>query len=213
MENQWYSARPPTATSRLTHPVRRTYTGAAAGGEPVAITSGEDSYSNPKFRPDGKALYAQHSRREDEALYSLSRLALMSWPPSGSPPRLITSRWDRSVGGIAFTPDSQRIYLIAEDQGNDRLFTLPADGGSVQPLSDLRDGTYSALAIPEHAGAPVLVALWGSMVHPEDLVLVNPRPAHTASSPVSTTSESRRSTGSQRGTSGSPPRAERAFTA
>lgn len=147
----------------------------AAGGEPVALTSGRDSYSGPKFRPDGKALYAQHSRREDTTLYSLSRLAVIAWPPAGSPPRLITSNWDRSVGGVAFSPDSRRIYVTAEDQGNDRLFTLPAEGGAVEPAIDVKEGGYSGLAIPERAAAPVVVALWGSMVHPEDLVVIDPR--------------------------------------
>src|SRR5713101_4124385 len=51
------------------------YRVSAAGGEPVAITSGKESYSKPAFRPDGKALYALHNRRGDEDLYSLARLA------------------------------------------------------------------------------------------------------------------------------------------
>lgn len=143
----------------------------AAGGEPAPITSGADSYSNAKFRPDGKALYALHSKRGDTQLYSLSRLALIPWP--GGQPRLVTPDWDRSVANIAFTTDSTRIYVTAEDNGNDKLFTLPAGGGAVEPVLEVKEGGYSGLAIPERAPAPVVIALWGSMTHPEDLVAVD----------------------------------------
>jgi dipeptidyl aminopeptidase/acylaminoacyl peptidase len=147
----------------------------AAGGEPVALTSGPDSYSHPTFRPDGKALYTLHTRSEAEALYSLSRLALIDWPQPSGKPRLLTPEWDRSVGDFALTPDSRRIYLTAEDRGHDKLFTLPADGGPVQLVFEVKEGVYSRLAIPERAPAPLLVAMWGSMVHPDDMVVVDPQ--------------------------------------
>jgi dipeptidyl aminopeptidase/acylaminoacyl peptidase len=145
----------------------------AAGGEPAALTSGADSYSKPLFRPDGKALLALHSRRTDTDLYSLSRLAMIDWP--GGRPRLIAPDWDRSAGNVAFTSDSARLYVTAEDQGHDRLFTLPASGGAVEPALEVNEGGYSGLAVPERSPAPVLVALWGSMVHPEDVVAIETR--------------------------------------
>ncbi|MBI4877516.1 MAG: S9 family peptidase [Acidobacteria bacterium] len=141
----------------------------AAGGEPQALTSGADSFSQPLFGPDGKTLYAIHSRREEEQLYSLSRLASLAWP--GGQPRLLTTQWDRSVGGVAITSDGSRLYFTAEDQGHDKLFTMPAGGGSVTPVMEVKEGVYSGLAIPEHA--PALVALWGSMTHPEDVVVID----------------------------------------
>ncbi|HWQ53710.1 MAG TPA: S9 family peptidase [Bryobacteraceae bacterium] len=146
----------------------------AAGGEPVAVTSGEDSYSNPAFRPDGRALYAVHSAREDQHLYSHSRLAKIDWPVA-STPRLITKGWDRSVGRFAFSPDSTRVWIIAEEHGHDKLFSLPVEGGAVELAYEMTEGMYSALAIPEKAPYPRLVALWGSMTHPDDVVLVDAR--------------------------------------
>lgn len=35
---------------------------AAAGGEPRQLTTGQDSYSGPVFRPDGRALYCTYSK-------------------------------------------------------------------------------------------------------------------------------------------------------
>ena len=145
----------------------------ATGGEPVAITSGPESYTKPAFRPDGKALYALHNRRGDEDLYSLSRLVKIDWPPSGAKPKLISDGWDRSASSFTFSTDSSRIYVLAEDQGHDKIFMLSADGGPVQPAFEVTEGVYSALAVREKA--PQLVALWGSMVHPDDVVVVDPQ--------------------------------------
>jgi dipeptidyl aminopeptidase/acylaminoacyl peptidase len=153
------------------------YRAPAAGGEPAAITSGRDSYSMPAFRPDGRALYAAHSRRGDDRLYSLSRLAKIEWP-AATAPKVITEDWDRSVSGIAFTPDSSRVWMTAEEHGHDKLFTLPAEGGAVQLAFEVKEGVYSALAIPEKARSTRVVALWTSMTRPDDVVVVDPRGGH-----------------------------------
>lgn len=156
--------------------VTHLYRVAAEGGEPVAITSGADSYSSPAFRPDGKALYALRTRSEEEALYSLSRLVAVDWPVrAGAAPAVLTAEWDRSVSGFAITPDSRQIYLTAEDRGHDGLFTMPAAGGAVQAAFEMKEGGYSGLAIPSGAAATRVVALWGSMIHPEDVVTIDPR--------------------------------------
>jgi len=144
----------------------------AQGGEPVALTSGPDSYHNAIFRPDGKALYATREKSEAVSLYSLERLVKIDWPQAGTP-KMLTGEWDRSVGSIAFTPDSRTVYVTAEDQGHDRVFQLPADGGDVRPAFPVKEGSYSGLAIPAHAAAPVLVANWQSMIHPADVVRVD----------------------------------------
>ncbi|MBM3744869.1 MAG: S9 family peptidase [Acidobacteria bacterium] len=149
------------------------YQAPAAGGEPRALTSGPDSFSRPAFRPDGKALYAIHSRRSETRLYSLSRLAMLEWPAAGQPV-LVTGKWDRSVDGFEFTPDSRTIYLIAEEHGLDPLFRMPAAGGEVRPALDMKEGGYSGLAIGGTAAAPVIVASWGSMIHPPDVVRIDP---------------------------------------
>jgi dipeptidyl aminopeptidase/acylaminoacyl peptidase len=163
--------------SAYAHTTTHLYRVPAKGGEPQPLTSGDNSYSNPAFRPDGKALYALEQRGGEETLYSLSRLAMLDWPEPGKP-KVLTADWDRSVSGFAFTPDSRRVYMIAEDQARDRLFSTAADGGGVRLAFDMKGGMYSSLAIPERAATPTLVALWGSMVHPEDVVVIDPHRGH-----------------------------------
>jgi dipeptidyl aminopeptidase/acylaminoacyl peptidase len=146
----------------------------ARGGEPEAITSGTDSYSKPQFSPDGKALYAVHHRGEASSLYSLARLVKIDWPDTAGRPKFLTPNWDRSVSDVAISPDSRRIYVTAEEYCHDKLFWMPAGGGTPQVVEDVKDGGYSGLTIPKRAGHTALVALWGSMVHPEDLIVIDP---------------------------------------
>ncbi len=143
----------------------------AEGGEPAAITTGPDSYSHPIFRPDGKALYASQNRDESKALYSLTRLVVLTWPNPSGEPKFLTPGWDRSVSAITCSSDSRHLYVTAEEAGHDKIFILPAQGGAPELLREVPEGTYSGLAAP--AAAPGLVALWGSMVHPEEVVALN----------------------------------------
>ncbi len=143
------------------------------GGEPREITSGKASYTHPKFRPDGKAIYMLH-HGGDEKIYHLARLATMAWPASGDP-KIITGGFDRSIAGFAFTPDSKSIYLLAEEAGHEKLFTMPAEGGAVKLAFDVKLGVYTGLAIPEKAAQPVIVANWESSVNPAEVVRIDPR--------------------------------------
>ena len=46
------------------------------------------------------------------------------WPWSGAgAPTMISPGFDRNVESWAFTPDSQRIYLTAEDAGLEKVFS------------------------------------------------------------------------------------------
>ncbi|HET8546653.1 MAG TPA: hypothetical protein VFL57_01540, partial [Bryobacteraceae bacterium] len=143
------------------------------GGDIRQLTTGTDaSYTKPVFRPDGQALYALH-QREGAQTYSLSRLAMFGWPNPGKPV-LITDSFDRSVVSFSFTPDSARVYLTAEDAGNEKLYTVGAVGGEVKTVVDLKLGCYSNLSLPDKASAPVLLANWESAVNPMEVVVIDP---------------------------------------
>ncbi|MCC7500117.1 MAG: S9 family peptidase [Bryobacterales bacterium] len=149
----------------------------AAGGEPVAVTHGPDSYSRAIFRPDGKVLYASHSVDEAKALYSLTRLVTLAWP-NPAEPKFLTPGWDRSVSSIACSWDSRHLYVTVEEAGHDKIFILPADGGTPEKFEEETEGGFSGLAAPQAASG--LVVLWGSMTHPEDVfaIDVNKRTRH-----------------------------------
>lgn len=140
----------------------------ANGGEPVQLTTGDDSFTRPAFRPDGKALYAGFNIEANGKVYNLDRLARFSWPNLGQP-AIITANWDRSVGGFAFSPDSKSIYMTAEEAGNEKLFMMPADGGDVTLAMDMTRGVYTGLKIPTKATATIIIANWESAMNPPEV--------------------------------------------
>ena len=54
------------------------------------------------------------------------------------------ARFKRSVGSFQVSPDGESIYLIAEDEGHDRLYVVPATGGEVREVGHLESGTLVA---------------------------------------------------------------------
>jgi len=141
---------------------------AASGGEPVRLTTTTDSFTRPAFRPDGKALYAIFNTQTDRKVYNLDRLAKLSWPNPGQPV-ILTSGFDRAVGNFALTPDSRSIYFTAEEAGNEKLYTLPADGTEVRLAMDMTRGVYTNLRIPAKASSTILIANWESALNPPEV--------------------------------------------
>ncbi len=143
------------------------------GGEPRQLTKGMDSWSRPHFAPDGRTLIAL-IEKQGESVYNSTRLATFAWPDAGEP-RIISAELDRSVGTYAVTPDSREVYFTAEDQGNERLFSVRITGGAVSSRFGIGHGSYSNLAIPEKANKTALYANWESASSPGEVALVNPQ--------------------------------------
>jgi dipeptidyl aminopeptidase/acylaminoacyl peptidase len=80
---------------------------------------------------------------------------------------------DRPLGSWAFSPDSKTIYFTAEDTGHERVYSVPASGGSAALVMDAPQGVYTALQVPERAAAPVLFASWESAVSPSEVVRID----------------------------------------
>ncbi|HET9714292.1 MAG TPA: prolyl oligopeptidase family serine peptidase, partial [Pyrinomonadaceae bacterium] len=139
-----------------------------SGGEPVRLTTTADSFGRPAFRPDGKALYASFNVETGDKTYNLDRLAKLSWPSAGQPV-ILTSKFDRAVGNYAFTPDSKTVYFTAEEAGNEKLFTMPADGGEVTLAMDMMRGVYTNLRIPSKSSSTLLFANWESATNPPEI--------------------------------------------
>jgi dipeptidyl aminopeptidase/acylaminoacyl peptidase len=143
------------------------------GGEPTLLTPGEDSYGNPTFSPDGRRLYASFSPG-NEFVYNHRRLAVFSWPNPGEA-TILTADWDRSVSSFELSPDGRTVYILAEDAGHDRIWSMPVGGGLVRPLAERPTGIYGGLTAGGTARNPVVVARWESAVSPPEVVRVDLR--------------------------------------
>jgi len=154
----------------------------AGGGEPRSLTPGADSYARPVFSADGRTLLATVEPNTDR-VYNLARLVSWSWTNGQVGSRqILTAGFDRSVGTFAPSSDGRTIYLLAEEEGRQKLFAVPAAGGSVREVGSLKAGTIGALDAAR--SAPVLVGNWESAVNPPEVHRIDP--ATGARTPIST---------------------------
>jgi dipeptidyl aminopeptidase/acylaminoacyl peptidase len=141
------------------------------GGEPKRLTAGKDSHYGPKFSPDGKALYCNFVPNTDR-VYNLNRIVSFTWPAMGDR-KVLTANFDRAPSGFAVTPDIKTIFLLAEEAGNEKLYSVPANGGEVKLAMDMTRGVYTNLAIPSAAPSAMLFADWESATNPAEVVRVD----------------------------------------
>jgi dipeptidyl aminopeptidase/acylaminoacyl peptidase len=148
-------------------PVTHLYQVPVAGGEPGQLTTGEVSHQGPEFSPDGKRLVCTTNAGAG-VIYALDRLAVADWPWTGAL-RPVAPGFDRSVGDVAFTPDSATLYFSAEDAGHIRIWSAPVAGGEPKLAVDAPQGVWLSMSIPPRAQAPVLFANWESAVSPAEV--------------------------------------------
>jgi dipeptidyl aminopeptidase/acylaminoacyl peptidase len=146
---------------------------AGSGSEPRALTQGKDSYTRPRFRPDGNALYAAFDPNNAK-VYNVGRLAMLRWPAASAPPVIVSSKLDSSVNSFTFSANSETVYITAEAQGFERVYAMPASGGEPRLAIESNAGTYTSIQAPSQQSAGrFLIGMWGSAVNPPEVVRID----------------------------------------
>jgi dipeptidyl aminopeptidase/acylaminoacyl peptidase len=154
-----------------TEVVHQLYEVAVAGGEPRQITSGDVSHQRATFSPDGKRFGCITSASK-EHYYTLNRLGVAAWPWQGSV-TAVAPAFDRSIADFAFSPDSQTIYVMAEDEGRIRVWSVPASGGKTRIAVDEPQGVWLGLNVPAQTATPLLFANWEAAHSPAETYRVD----------------------------------------
>jgi dipeptidyl aminopeptidase/acylaminoacyl peptidase len=147
------------------------YAVATAGGEPRLLVDSADSFTRPRFSPDGRTLFALHEA-DTKMVYNLTRLAAVDWPRAGAV-RIVTGEFDRAVGSFAISPDSKSVYLTAEDAGHEKMYRVAASGGAVRELFAVKTGVLTNIAIPERASRLALYGNWESAISPGEIATIS----------------------------------------
>ena len=131
--------------------------GSAAPVNLTADNKGTDTM--PTASPDGKWLaYGSMAR----AGYESDRMVLKLRNLATGEVRALTQGWDRSIGSIAWSPDSKTIYVTAEDTQETPVWSVDPASGKVARLTG--DGTVSAV-VPTSGGA---ILAMNSLTAPDD---------------------------------------------
>jgi len=102
-----------------------------AGGEARRITTNAAADNGPVYSPDGKHLAWRAQARPG---YESDRWRLMVMERATGKLSIPTESLDRSIGAIAWTPDSTRIVFSMEDRGRNVFQMIPATGGGARTI-------------------------------------------------------------------------------
>lgn len=154
----------------------------AAGGEAERLTGsgaldGQDSFARPQFSADGRHLLALVTPRS-ERVYNASRVAAFTWPALRP---LARTRLPNAlaVSGFGIDADHRTLWMTAEEDGHEKLFTARIGDTEARRAFDMDLGVYTGLQVAD-AARGVLVANFDSAVNPPEVVRIDPRGGHRA---------------------------------
>ncbi|MDE0878283.1 MAG: S9 family peptidase [Sphingomonas bacterium] len=131
---------------------------------PVNLTDANDATDNlPVISPDGRKLAYFAMRRPG---YEADRQVLTIRDLATGKLVSLTERWDRSVGSIAWAPDSRSLYVTAQDTQENPLWRVDAANGQVTRLTEL--GNVSSVTVLPRG----VVVSMNSLTAPDDFYRV-----------------------------------------
>src|SRR6266508_4346652 len=102
-----------------------------SGGDAKRITGNNPgSDTTPRYSPDGKYIAYRSQARNG---YESDRFRLMLYDRKAGTSKEISTGFDRWVGELVWAPDSQNIFIGAEDRGRELIGVASINGG-VKPL-------------------------------------------------------------------------------
>ncbi len=113
-----------------------------ASGERTQVTTAPGADGFPRYSPDGKSIAYRAQKR---AGFEADKWDLWVLDRASGESRSLTTNWPESVDALAWSPDSQTIYLEAQEKGRGPLWSVAANGGEVKRL--FNDGVNSDLSV------------------------------------------------------------------
>ena len=106
--------------------------------------------TGPVVSPDGRLLAWRAMRRPG---FEADRLAIMvrelGRDGKFGPAREVAPKWDRSADSLQWSPDGRKLYTVADDLGQHKLFSIEVASGKVKALTG--DGYVEGFALARDA--------------------------------------------------------------
>ncbi|MBI1782148.1 MAG: S9 family peptidase [Sphingobacteriales bacterium] len=164
-----FSATTDLNTAAYQEPTTNLYKVSAKGGDATQLTSDGNDYGNAQMSSDGKYLLCYTSANNNYKVYNINKLVRFDWP-SMQNKTYLTPALDRPVN--SYTETNGKIIMSVEDQGNDKLFSLPVAGGTLQLLSNNPVGCYNAASVSSD-GQTILCNYDNASMPPEVVKISN----------------------------------------
>ena len=133
------------------------------GGEPVVITSNPAADTSPLYSPDGNYIAYRAQRRPG---FESDRFRLMVFNRATGEVSSLTEALDRSVTGVAWSPDSSRLFFTARDRGREPIYTVSVEGGGIR-IAVFGDAHHSDVQLAPDGQSVVYAGHSGS--HPVEI--------------------------------------------
>jgi dipeptidyl aminopeptidase/acylaminoacyl peptidase len=121
----------------------------------------------PAFSPDGKLAAHRAMKRPG---FEADRFGVILY--DGSTSREIDPNWDRSADKIAFSGDDKSLYVLATDDGRNRLFQMDVKTGAVKLLTG--DADINDFDVAHTSAGDVIVYAHDAMNAPSQLYALRP---------------------------------------
>ncbi|HYR78138.1 MAG TPA: S9 family peptidase [Pyrinomonadaceae bacterium] len=137
------------------------------GGAARNITAANHGYDgSPQFSPDGRYLAY---RSQVTPGFESDRFRLVLYDRKTNRARSVTETLDSWVDEFGFTPDSQTIYLTAEERGKEPIYSVSVSGGPVKKV--IAEGANGEIHLT--GDARTLVFSRSSMTKPSEIFRAN----------------------------------------
>jgi len=118
------------------------YTVPVTGGTPKQITTNPAADGCPRFSPDGNYLAY---RAQSVPNFEADRWQLMLYERATGKTRSLTEHFDARVAGLAWSPDSKKLFFECEDRGEVPVFCVSIAGNDVAAV--VKGGTNHDIRI------------------------------------------------------------------
>jgi dipeptidyl aminopeptidase/acylaminoacyl peptidase len=137
------------------------------GGAARNITTANRGYDgSPQFSPDGRYLAY---RSQTTPGFESDRFRLMLYDRKTNRARSLTETLDSWVDEFTFTPDSQTVFLTAEERGKEPIYSVSVNGGPVKKV--VAEGANGEIHLA--ADGHTLVFSRSSMTRPSEIYRAN----------------------------------------
>jgi dipeptidyl aminopeptidase/acylaminoacyl peptidase len=105
---------------------------AITGGEAKRLTTAPGADASPQYSPDGKSI---GYRSQERGGYESDRWRLAVLDRASGKTSILTDSLDRPVQGLAWFPDSSRIFFTVADRGRQTIQIIPSKGGATKVIA------------------------------------------------------------------------------